>query len=141
MILPGDCELVASVSVGIALTEPGKTADDVLRDADVAMYDAKARGGGGIYRVFDPAAMGTRSRQRLQIEASARQFQDGGLLSQVAAALDAAGLPSQLLIVEITETTVMEDLSSAREVMKKLSRLGVRLASTTSAPAIPRWPT
>jgi EAL domain-containing protein (putative c-di-GMP-specific phosphodiesterase class I) len=29
---------------------------------------------------------------------------------------------------EITETMVMEDLSGAREVMKKLNRLGVRLA-------------
>ena len=218
MVLPDGYELVASVSVGIALTEPGKTADDVLRNADVAMYDAKAKGGGGIYKVFDQASMGTRSSERLQIEAdlrkglerdelevhyqpfysldeqhivgaealvrwrhptnglisparfvpiaeetglilplgryvldqacqqvrsirdrlgvnlpisvnlSPRQFQENGLLSQVAAALDATGLPSELLMFEITETTVMEDLSGAREVMKKLNRLGVRLA-------------
>ena len=61
MVLPDGYELVASVSVGIALTEPGKTADDVLRNADVAMYEAKAKGGGGIYKVFDKASMGTRS--------------------------------------------------------------------------------
>ena len=218
MVLPDGYELVASVSVGIALTEPGKTADDVLRNADVAMYDAKAKGGGGIYKVFDQASMGTRSSERLQIEAdlrkglerdelevhyqpfysldeqrivgaealvrwrhptnglispmrfipmaeetglilplgryvldkacqqvrsirdrlgvdlpisvnlSPRQFQESGLLSQVAAALDATGLPSELLMFEITETMVMEDLSGAREVMKKLNRLGVRLA-------------
>jgi diguanylate cyclase (GGDEF)-like protein/PAS domain S-box-containing protein len=218
MILPDGYEMVATVSVGIALTDPEKSADDVLRDADVAMYDAKAKGGGGIYRVFDQVSMGTRSSERLQIEAdlrkglernelevhyqpfysldeqrivgaealvrwrhpvnglispmafipmaeetglilpvgrfvleqaleqirsirdrlavdfpisinlSPRQFQESGLLSQVASALDASGLPSDSLIFEITETMVMEDLSGAREVMKKLNRLGVRLA-------------
>jgi diguanylate cyclase (GGDEF)-like protein/PAS domain S-box-containing protein len=218
MVLPDGYEMVATVSVGIALTEPGKSADDVLRDADVAMYDAKAKGGGGIYRVFDQVSMGSRSSERLQVEAdlrkglertelevyyqpfysldeqrivgaealvrwrhptnglispmrfipiaeetglilplgryvleqacgqarsirdrlgvdlpisvnlSPRQFQESGLLSQVAAALDAKGLPSESLIFEITESMVMEDLSGAREVMKKLNRLGVRLA-------------
>src|SRR6266567_1708094 len=218
MVLSDGYEMVASVSVGIALTEPGKTADDVLRNADVAMYEAKAKGGGGLYKVIERVSMGTRSSERLQIEAdlrkgldrnelevyyqpfysldeqqivgaealvrwrhpanglinpmgfipvaeetglilplgrfvleqvcqqvrsikdrldvdlpisvnlSPRQFQESDLLSRVAAALDAAGLPSELLMFEITETMVMEDLSSAREVMKKLNRLGVRLA-------------
>src|SRR5439155_21666376 len=73
ILLPEGYELVAGVSVGIALTEPGKTADDVLRDADVAMYEAKAKGGGGIYRVFDQASMGTRSSERLQAEADLRK--------------------------------------------------------------------
>ncbi len=218
MVLPNGYELVASVSLGIAMTEPGKSADDVLRDADVAMYEAKARGGGGTYRVFDQSAMGTRSSERLEIEAelrkglerdelevhyqpfysldqqqivgaealvrwrhptnglisplkfipmaeetglilplgryvldkacaqvrrirdqldvdvpisvnlSPRQFQESRLLSQVAAVLDASGLPSELLTFEITESMVMADLAGAREVMKKLNRLGVRLA-------------
>jgi diguanylate cyclase (GGDEF)-like protein/PAS domain S-box-containing protein len=218
MVLSDGHEVVASVSAGIALTEPGKSADDVLRNADVAMYDAKAKGGGGIYRVFDQASMGSRSSKRLQIEAdlrkalerdelevhyqpfyslddqqivgaealvrwrhpadglispmrfipiaeetgliqplgryvldkacrqvcsirqrlgvdlpisvnlSPRQFQESGLLTQVAAALEASGLPAELLIFEITESMVMEDLCGAREVMKRLNRLGVRLA-------------
>jgi EAL domain-containing protein (putative c-di-GMP-specific phosphodiesterase class I) len=191
------------------------------------MYDAKAKGGGGLYRVFDQASMGTRSSERLQLETdlrkalerdefevhyqpfyslaslaslasvadqrivgaealvrwrhpanglispaklipmaeetglilrlgrhvletacrqarsvrdrlgvdlpvsvnlSPRQFQESGLLSQVAEVLDATGLPPSLLIFEITETMVMQDLSGAREVMKKLRGLGVRLA-------------
>jgi len=62
------------------------------------------------------------------VNLSPRQFAESGLLAQVAAALEATGLPSNLLVFEITETMVMEDLSGAREVMKKLSRLGVRLA-------------
>jgi diguanylate cyclase (GGDEF)-like protein/PAS domain S-box-containing protein len=218
IVLPDGYELVAGVSVGIALTEPGKSADDVLRNADVAMYDAKTKGGGGIYKVFDKASMGSRSSARLQIEAdlrkglerdelevyyqpffsldhghivgaealvrwrhptnglispiafipiaeetglilplgryvldqacgqarsirdqlgvdlpisvnlSPRQFSESGLASQVAVALDATGLPAELLILEITESVVMDDLAGAREVMNKLDRLGVRLA-------------
>ena len=64
----------------------------------------------------------------ISVNLSPRQFQESGLVPQVAAALDAAGVPSELLIFEITETMVMEDLSSAREVMRKLNRLGARLA-------------
>ena len=210
-------EMVASVSVGVALTDAGKTADDVLRDADVAMYEAKAKGG-GCCKLFDQVSMGTRSPERLRIEAdlrrglerdelevhyqpfysldehrlvgaealvrwrhpvrglldpaafipmaeetglilplgrfvlekvcgqlrsirdnlnvdlpisvnlSPRQFAESDLLSEVATALDAACLPSELLKFEITETMVMDDLLGAREIMKKLSRLGVRLA-------------
>jgi EAL domain-containing protein (putative c-di-GMP-specific phosphodiesterase class I) len=55
-------------------------------------------------------------------------YDASGLSSQAAAALDAVGLPSELLIFEITENVVMKDLAGAREVMKKLDRLGVRLA-------------
>jgi diguanylate cyclase (GGDEF)-like protein/PAS domain S-box-containing protein len=216
--LSGGYEMVATVSVGIAMTEPGKSTDDVLRDADVAMYEAKVRGGGGVYRVFDQVSMGTRSAERLKIEAdlrkgldrgelevhyqpfysldgrrivgaealvrwrhptngligpmgfiplaeetglilpigryvleqacqqvrsirdrlgvelpvsvnlSPRQFQESGLLTQVAAALDASGLPPASLMFEITESMVMEDLAGARDIMKKLCGLGVRLA-------------
>jgi EAL domain-containing protein (putative c-di-GMP-specific phosphodiesterase class I) len=182
------------------------------------MYDAKAKGGGGIHRVFDQVSMGSRSAERVRIEAdlrkglergelevyyqpfysldeerivgaealvrwrhpanglispakfipmaeetglilplgrhvldtacrqvrsirdrlgvdlpisvnlSPRQFQESGLSAQAAAALDAAGLPSDLLIFEITENVVMEDLAGAREVMRKLDQLGIRLA-------------
>ena len=218
IVLPDGYELVASVSVGVALTEPGKSADDMLRNADVAMYEAKAKGGGGTYKVFDQASMGTRSSERLQLEAdlrkglerdelevhyqpffslderqivgaealvrwrhpvrglisperfipiaeetglilrvgryvldqacqqacsirerlgvglpisinlSPRQFQESGLPAYVRTMLEATGLPAELLIFEITESMVMADLAGAREIMKKLNRLGVRLA-------------
>jgi diguanylate cyclase (GGDEF)-like protein/PAS domain S-box-containing protein len=203
IVLRDGYEVVASVSVGIALSQPGKSADDILHDADVAMYDAKARGGGlhrvwieadlrkGLERaelevyyqpfysldeehivgaealvrwrhpvhglispakfipmaeetglilplgryVLDTACRQVRSiRDRLGVDLpvsvnlSPRQFQESELSSQAAAALDAAGLPPELLIFEITENVVMEDLPGTREVMKRLDRLGVRLA-------------
>jgi EAL domain-containing protein (putative c-di-GMP-specific phosphodiesterase class I) len=64
----------------------------------------------------------------ISVNLSPRQFQESGLPSQAAAALDAAGIPAELLIFEITENVVMKDLPGARDVMKKLDRLGVRLA-------------
>ena len=216
LVLADGYEIVASLSVGIAMTEPGQSADDALRNADVAMYTAKGRG--GTYEVFDKRLMGTRSSERIDLEAalrkgidrgelelfyqplvaladeqivgaealvrwrhptegliapdrfvpmaeetglilplgnmvlneacrqvqavrrrlgvnlpisvnlSPRQFQQSSLLADVATALDRAGLPSDLLKFEITETMVMDDVERATEIMKKLNRLGVRLA-------------
>ena len=71
--LAGDHEVVATVSIGIALTGDGKTRDDLLHDADVAMYQAKAKGRAGCYEIFDRAAMGARSAERLDLEASLRR--------------------------------------------------------------------
>jgi diguanylate cyclase (GGDEF)-like protein/PAS domain S-box-containing protein len=48
-------ELRVGTSIGITLSDPGYTAvEEVLRDADAAMYLAKEEGGGN-YRIFDPA--------------------------------------------------------------------------------------
>ena len=218
MILADGYEIVASLSVGITLTEDDKSIDDILRDADVAMYEAKVKGGGGGYKVFDLAAMGSRSPDRVALEAdlrrslerdeldvyfqpffsvadhqivgcealvrwnhptqglldpgrfiglaeetglilpigqfvlersceqareirdrlgldlpmsvnlSARQFRQNSLVNDVAGALERAGLDPSTLILEITETMVMDDIAGAREVMKRLNKLGVRLA-------------
>ncbi|HZU80050.1 MAG TPA: GGDEF domain-containing phosphodiesterase, partial [Acidimicrobiales bacterium] len=70
--LPDGHEVVATVSIGIALTTPEKSRDDVLHDADVAMYQAKAKGRGGNYEVFDVEAMGMRSAERIDLEAALR---------------------------------------------------------------------
>lgn len=56
-------------SVGITLGEPGyHNASDVLRDADAAMYQAKATGGGR-FEVFD-ATLRFQARQKLLIQSS-----------------------------------------------------------------------
>ena len=78
LVLPDGYEIVASLSVGIALTEPGQSADDALHNADVAMYRAKGRG--GTYQVFDKELMGTRSSERIDLEAALRKGIERGEL-------------------------------------------------------------
>jgi diguanylate cyclase (GGDEF)-like protein/PAS domain S-box-containing protein len=60
-----------SASVGIATVEQGRTAISALRDADLAMYRAKLRGGKSVV-VFEPwmsERVIERSRQRAELEA------------------------------------------------------------------------
>jgi diguanylate cyclase (GGDEF)-like protein/PAS domain S-box-containing protein len=59
-------ELFVRASVGIACGEAStKSADDLLRDADTAMYQAKAEG--GVHSAFNPAMHG-RAVRRLYLE-------------------------------------------------------------------------
>ena len=65
-------ELFISSSIGIAFATAGHdAADDLLRDADLAMYWAKANGKGR-YELFD-AGMGVRAAERLSIETDLRR--------------------------------------------------------------------
>ncbi|MGH9028307.1 MAG: putative bifunctional diguanylate cyclase/phosphodiesterase, partial [Acidimicrobiales bacterium] len=74
--LPDGHEVVATMSIGIAITTSDKTRDDVLHDADVAMYQAKAKGRGGHFEVFDIEAMGVRSAERIELESALRRALD-----------------------------------------------------------------
>jgi diguanylate cyclase (GGDEF)-like protein/PAS domain S-box-containing protein len=61
-----------SASIGIVLSMTGYTRhEDVLRDADIAMYRAKANGKAR-YEIFDPA-MRSRIMERLSLEAELRR--------------------------------------------------------------------
>lgn len=71
--LADDYDFVATVSVGVDLTAPGKSADDLLHNADVAMYDSKARRHGGAVQFFDRYSMGSRSPVLFQLEADLRR--------------------------------------------------------------------
>jgi diguanylate cyclase (GGDEF)-like protein/PAS domain S-box-containing protein len=75
MTLSNGRTITASVSVGIALASAGSTPDDVLHDADVAMYQAK-RNGAGRYERFDAAAMVKRSAEWLDLEIGLRRAVD-----------------------------------------------------------------
>jgi EAL domain-containing protein (putative c-di-GMP-specific phosphodiesterase class I) len=66
-----DRELFIDASIGIALADPGAAPDTVLRDADVAMYRAKADGKGR-HAVFD-GKMHEEVMRRLDMETELRR--------------------------------------------------------------------
>ena len=209
--------VAVTASIGVALAGPGGAEPaGLLRDADVAMYRAKARGKARV-EVFD-AAMAAGARERVAFEAdlrqavergelrlayqpivelatgrvvgaealarwahpargvvlpdafvplaeetglivplgrwvlaeacrqgrawqdrfptpptvsvnlSPRQFQQPGLVEEVAAALRSTGLAPDRLQLEITEGAVMADADGAVATLRQLRGLGVRLA-------------
>jgi diguanylate cyclase (GGDEF)-like protein/PAS domain S-box-containing protein len=61
------------------------------------------------------------------VNISARQLQEGTLRDSVLAALAASGLDPHQLVLEITETAVMEDMDTAVAVLEELGRLGVAI--------------
>lgn len=68
----GEAEFYCSVSIGIVLSSGDPTsAEDLIRDADAAMYSAKSEGGNH-WAAFEPA-MHDLSRRRLQTESDLRR--------------------------------------------------------------------
>lgn len=59
-------EVFVKASVGIAMSQGGETGEQVLGNADAAMYAAKARGTGG-FQIFD-GAMHAGRRERLDLK-------------------------------------------------------------------------
>src|SRR6202048_690440 len=73
----GGREVFTSLSIGIALSNPGyEQAEDILRDADTAMYRAKSRGKAR-YEIFD-ADMRASVVARLQLEMDLRRALEHG---------------------------------------------------------------
>jgi diguanylate cyclase (GGDEF)-like protein len=70
LALPYDLDghrIYVFVSIGIVLSEAGyERPDDILRDADIAMYQSKAQGLGS-YEIFDPAML-KRVTTQLELE-------------------------------------------------------------------------
>jgi diguanylate cyclase (GGDEF)-like protein/PAS domain S-box-containing protein len=70
-----DQELVITVSVGVALSTPDReSGEDLLREADIAMYQAKSQGRNG-FVVFD-AEMGLSMDKQVQLEQDLRRALD-----------------------------------------------------------------
>jgi diguanylate cyclase (GGDEF)-like protein/PAS domain S-box-containing protein len=79
LVLEGQ-EVFTSASIGIALSATGyERPEDLLRDADIAMYRAKAKGGSR-HEAFDPA-MHARAVALLKMETDLRRAIDRGEFS------------------------------------------------------------
>ncbi|MBV8463986.1 MAG: EAL domain-containing protein, partial [Acidimicrobiales bacterium] len=211
-------EVLATMSIGVALSEHGKSRDDVLRDADVAMYRVKERGRGGHFALTDAERSGARPEGWLElctalhnitergevdihyqplvslddqrivgaealvrwnhpdhgillpsqfikvaeengailpigrmvleracrqakswhdelglslqigVNLSARQFQQAGLVDDVAQALHDTAIDPTQLCLEITEGLAMDDVDLTTSILTTLHALGVRVA-------------
>jgi diguanylate cyclase (GGDEF)-like protein len=64
----------------------------------------------------------------VSVNLSAAQFRSDELLSTVAAALDASGLPARRLELEITESLLMSNTDRVLRTLHALSAMGVRIA-------------
>ena len=64
----------------------------------------------------------------MSVNVSPRQFEDGGLVRDVAAALQAHAIAPALLELEVTESLIMRDLAAAVEKMGALKAMGVALS-------------
>ena len=71
-------EVVATLSIGVALSEPGKSREDLLHDADQAMYRAKERGRGGHVAMFGIDRTGPASMIRVGRETAFQHVVDRG---------------------------------------------------------------
>jgi EAL domain-containing protein (putative c-di-GMP-specific phosphodiesterase class I) len=62
------------------------------------------------------------------VNLSGRQLQDASVVAEVSDALEASGLPPSSLILEITETVLLQDAEAAVTTLSQLKKLGVQLA-------------
>jgi diguanylate cyclase (GGDEF)-like protein/PAS domain S-box-containing protein len=65
---------------------------------------------------------------RVSVNASARHFQDVSLVTDVGAILLEFGLPPSALVLEITESLLLQQTEATREKLRELKTLGLQLA-------------
>ncbi|MTV24047.1 EAL domain-containing protein [Nitriliruptoraceae bacterium ZYF776] len=68
------------------------------------------------------------STLKVGVNVSARQLVAPGFVDDVAAALEDAGVPTDALVLEITESLLVEDVAATSEVLHALHRRGVTIA-------------
>jgi predicted signal transduction protein with EAL and GGDEF domain len=65
---------------------------------------------------------------RMAVNLSPRQFQDGDVVRDVEAALEATGFPAQQLTLEVTEGVLVRDVDAVVAQLEALRAIGIRIA-------------
>lgn len=65
---------------------------------------------------------------KVAVNLSARQFTDPHLLQRIRSVLEITNIPPHCLELEITESTLMEDVESAIQIMQEIKKTGVAIA-------------
>ena len=64
----------------------------------------------------------------MSVNVSAALLRDAGFVQSILDIVDNSGVPANSLLIEITETTVMEDYTRSNEAMRKLNSAGIEFA-------------
>ena len=72
--------------------------------------------------------LGEHAPRSISVNLSVRQLQHPTVVQEVAAALRDSGLPAEALVLEITESTLLDDADAAATRLDELKALGVRVA-------------
>jgi diguanylate cyclase (GGDEF)-like protein/PAS domain S-box-containing protein len=64
----------------------------------------------------------------VSVNVSARQFRQAGLVEHIASLLQTTGLPPDLLQIEITESSLIDNADSSEFVMREIKRNGVKIS-------------
>jgi len=65
---------------------------------------------------------------KVAVNLSAKQFADPHLLTQIRNVIEASNIPPQCLELEITESTLMDDVETAIHIMQEIKKTGVSIA-------------
>ncbi|MDQ0754084.1 bifunctional diguanylate cyclase/phosphodiesterase [Arthrobacter sp. B3I4] len=74
----GDLRITCGSSIGVRVAEPGQSVDDLVMEADTAMYAAKAQPHSGI-KIFEPALLYARRLQSLMVTEMRRAINEDQL--------------------------------------------------------------
>ena len=77
----------------------------------------------------------------MSVNLSASDISDLDLLESISRAVTGAGIEPTDLVVEVTESVLLNDTEQTMDFLTRLKDLGVGWRSTTSAPHSPRSPT